>query len=51
MRGRRDAYRVLIGRVHGKKPRGRPKHRWEDKRITLKWGGMELTDLTSDWDR
>jgi hypothetical protein len=28
---RRDAYRVLMGRVHGKKPRGRPKHGWEDK--------------------
>jgi len=27
---RRDAYRVLIGRVDGKKPRGRTKNRWED---------------------
>jgi len=27
---RRGAYRVLVGKHEGKKPLGRPNHRWED---------------------
>jgi len=27
---RRGAYRVLVGRSEGKRPLGRPSHRWED---------------------
>jgi len=27
---RRDVYRVLVGKLEGKKPLGRPRHRWED---------------------
>ncbi|KAJ4427020.1 hypothetical protein ANN_26819 [Periplaneta americana] len=30
----RNAYRVLVGRPEGKRPLGRPRHRWEDN-ITL----------------
>jgi hypothetical protein len=26
----RGVYRVLVGRTEGKKPLGRPRHRWED---------------------
>jgi hypothetical protein len=26
----RGAYRVLVGRPEGKRPLGRPRHRWED---------------------
>jgi hypothetical protein len=26
----RGIYRVLVGRPKGKRPLGRPKHRWED---------------------
>jgi hypothetical protein len=26
----RDVYRVLIGKPEGKRPLGRPRHRWED---------------------
>jgi hypothetical protein len=26
----RGVYRVLVGRPEGKRPRGRPKRRWED---------------------
>jgi len=26
----RGVYRVLVGRTKGKRPLGRPKHRWED---------------------
>jgi hypothetical protein len=28
--GERNAYRVLVGRPEGKRPLGRPRHRWED---------------------
>jgi hypothetical protein len=27
---RRGAYRVLVGKLEGKRPIGRPRHRWED---------------------
>jgi len=27
---RRDVYRVLVGKPEGRRPLGRPKHRWED---------------------
>jgi hypothetical protein len=26
----RVVYRVLVGRIEGKRPPGRPKYRWED---------------------
>jgi hypothetical protein len=26
----RGVYRVLVGKPEGKKPMGRPRHRWED---------------------
>jgi hypothetical protein len=26
----RGVYRVLVGRLKGKRPLGRPRHRWED---------------------
>jgi hypothetical protein len=39
MGDRRGAYRVLVGKPKGKRPLGRPRHRWEDNiRISLqKW--------------
>jgi hypothetical protein len=27
---RRDILRVLVGKLEGKRPLGRPRHRWED---------------------
>jgi hypothetical protein len=39
---RRGLYRVLVGKPEYKRPRGRPRHRWEDNiRIDLQevgWG-------------
>jgi hypothetical protein len=26
----RNVYRVLVGKPEGERPRGRPRHRWED---------------------
>jgi hypothetical protein len=31
---RRGAYRALVGKPEGRRPLGRPRHRWEDN---LKW--------------
>jgi hypothetical protein len=28
--GRRNAYRILMGKPEGKRPLGRPRRRWED---------------------
>jgi hypothetical protein len=30
MEERRGVYRVLVGKPQGKRPLGRPRHRWED---------------------
>ena len=52
--GRRERFRVLLGRTDGKRPLGRPRHRWEDNiKIDFKgvvWGGMDWIDLTKDRD-
>ena len=38
----RNAYRVLVGKSEGKRPLGRPKHRWTDN---IK---MDLREVGSD---
>jgi hypothetical protein len=52
---RRDVYRVLVGRPEGKRPLGRPRHRWEDNiKMDLQkvgCGGMDWIDLAQDRDR
>ena len=52
---RRGIYRVLLERPEGKKPIGRPRHRWEDNiKIDLKevgCGGMYWIELAQDRDR
>ena len=44
-----------MGRSEGKRPFGRPRHRWEDNiKIDLQevvWGGMAWIDLAQDRDR
>jgi hypothetical protein len=51
----RNVYRVLIGKPEGKRPFGRPRHRWEDgMRMDLReigWGSVELIKLAQDRDR
>jgi hypothetical protein len=35
--------RVLVGKPEGKRPLGRPRHRWEDIKMDgreIQWGGM-----------
>jgi hypothetical protein len=51
---RRGVYRVLMGKLEGKRLLGRPGHRWEDSiKIDLQdvGGGMEWIDLAQERDR
>ena len=55
MEERRVANRVLVGKPEGKRPVGRPRHRWEDN---IKMGlqdvgyrGTNLIDLSQNRDR
>ena len=51
----RGIYRVVVGKPEGKRPLGRPKHRWEDNiEIDLQEVGRSGTDsieLAQDRDR
>jgi hypothetical protein len=51
----RNVYRVLIGKPEGKRPLGRPRHRWEDGiRMDLGeigWGSVDWIQLAQDRDR
>jgi hypothetical protein len=45
----------VTGIPEGKRPLGRPRHRWEDNikmnlRV-IRWGGMEWIDVTEDRDQ
>jgi hypothetical protein len=52
---RRGIQRILVGKPEGKRPFGRPRHRWEDniKRYLQKvgCGGMDWIELAQDKDR
>jgi len=52
---RRRIFRVLMGKPEGKRPLGRPKHRWKDNiKMDLKevgCGGMDWIKLTQERDR
>ena len=51
---RRGEHMVLVGKPDGKRPLGRPRHRWEDSiKMDLQevgWG-MDWIDLAQDRDR
>jgi len=38
---KRGAYRVLVGKHEGKRPLGRPRHRWEDIKMNLQMWDKE----------
>jgi hypothetical protein len=52
---RRGAYRALVGKPEGRRPLGRPRHRWEDNIKTdlreVGWEGIDWIDLAQDRDR
>jgi hypothetical protein len=47
--------RVMVGKHEGKRPLGRPSHRWEDNfKIDLQevgWGEMDWINLAQEKDR
>jgi hypothetical protein len=55
MREKRNAYRILVGKLEGKRPIGRPRCRWENNiKMDLReigWGGMDWIDLAQDRDQ
>ena len=50
----RCVYRVLVGKPEGKRPSGRPRHRWEDNiKMDLQevgFEGMDWIELSQDRD-
>jgi hypothetical protein len=52
--GKRNAYTILVGNSEGKRPLGRPRHRWVDNvkmdQRETGWGGVDWTDLAQDRD-
>jgi hypothetical protein len=52
---KRNAYRMWVGKLEGKRPLGRPRRRWVDNiRMDLGeigWDGMDWIDLTQDRDQ
>jgi hypothetical protein len=51
MMGKRNTYRILVGKSEGKRPLGRPRHGWEDNVkwiVERGWGGMDSIDLSQD---
>jgi hypothetical protein len=52
---RRDVYRVLVGKLEGERPLGRPGHRWEDNiKMNIQevgCGAMDWIELARDRDR
>jgi hypothetical protein len=55
MGGKRNAYRILVGKPERKRSLGRPRRRWVDNiKIDLRgtgWGGMNWIDLAQDRDQ
>jgi len=55
--GRRDVYRVLVGKSEEERPLGRPMRRWEDniqidiQEVGCGGGGIDWFDLGQDRDR
>jgi hypothetical protein len=55
MAERRGVYRVLVGKPEGRRPLGRPRHRWEDNiRMDFQevgYGCVDWMELAQDRDR
>jgi hypothetical protein len=53
--GKRNTYRILVGKPEGKRPLGRPRRRWlENVKIDLReigWNGVDWSDMPQDRDQ
>jgi hypothetical protein len=54
MREKRNAYRLLVRKLEGKRPLGRPRRGWVDNIkmdfLEIVWGGVDWIGLTQDKD-
>jgi hypothetical protein len=52
---KRKSYRLLVGKPEGKRPLGRPRHRWVDNikmdLVEVGWGDVDWIGLTQTRDR
>jgi hypothetical protein len=52
---RRNAYRLLLGKPEGKRPLGRPRHRWVHNikmdLLEIGWGSVDWIGLAEDRDK
>jgi hypothetical protein len=52
---KRNAYRLLVGKPEGRRPLGRPRHRWLDNirmdLVDVGWIDVDWIDLAQDRDR
>jgi hypothetical protein len=52
---KRNAYRILMGKPEGERPRGRPRCMWvENIKMDLReigWDGMDWIDMAQDMDQ
>jgi hypothetical protein len=44
---KKNAYRLLVGKLEGKRPLGRPRRRWVDniRMVLVRWDGVMWTGL------
>jgi hypothetical protein len=51
--GKRNAYRILVGKPEGKRPLGRPRHKWVDSiKMDLReigWDGIDVAEDREQW--
>jgi hypothetical protein len=51
----RNAYKILLGKPEGKRPRGKPRRRWEDNigmdLREMGWEGVYWINLVQDRDQ
>jgi hypothetical protein len=52
---KRNAYRLLVGQLEGRRPLGRPRRRWVDNirmdLVEVGWGDVDWIGLAQDRDR
>jgi hypothetical protein len=52
---KRNSYRLLVGKLEGKRTLGRPRRRWLDNikmdLVEIGWGGVDWIGLAQDRDR